>query len=90
MLLHFAEVVLWAVVFLLIPGITQVTTLEEEVYFTLTTFTTLGYGDITLGPHWRIMSGFTAMNGIMLFGWSTAMLFSLVQRLLERVLPSRK
>lgn len=44
------------------------------------TFTTLGYGDIVLGPEWRLLSGIEAINGIVLFGWSTAFLFAIVQR----------
>jgi voltage-gated potassium channel len=88
MLLHFAEVILWAMAYLLLTELPQLSTFEEAIYFSLTTYTTLGYGDITLGDHWRIMSGFEAMNGIMLFGWSTAMLFSVVQKILELIQPS--
>jgi hypothetical protein len=40
----------------------------------------LGYGGITLDPEWRVLSGLEAMNGILLFGWSTALLFAVVQR----------
>ena len=82
MLLHFVEIIVWAVVFMVIPDINQLTTLEESIYFSMVTYATLGYGDITLGPHWRIMSGFCAMDGILLFGWSTAMFFSAVQKIL--------
>lgn len=85
MILHFTEIALWAVVHLIIPEINQLSTLEEAIYYSMITYTTVGYGDITLGPAWRIMGGFEAMNGIMLFGWSTALLFSVVQKLLKRL-----
>lgn len=84
MILHFVEIALWAVVYLLVPEITQLSTLEEAIYYSMITFTTVGYGDITLGPAWRIMAGFEAMNGIMLFGWSTALLYTVVQKIIEK------
>jgi len=80
MLLHLFEILLWAVTYRLLPGITNLTNMSDAFYFSLVTFTTLGYGDIVLGPKWRLMSGMEAINGIVLFGWSTAFLFALVQR----------
>ncbi len=55
------------------------------VSFSTVTYTTLGYGDITLPPVWRVMSGFEAMNGILLFGWSTAMFYAVVQRIIAGI-----
>ena len=62
LLLHFVEVSIWALTYLSLPAIAQLRTLEQAVYFSLVTFTTLGYGDITLGPEWRVLSGLEAMN----------------------------
>ena len=78
--LHMVEVVVWAVTYRNLPGLDELKTLEEAIYFSLVTFTTLGYGEITLGPQWRLLSGLEAMNGILLAGWSTALLFAVVQR----------
>jgi len=80
--LQVVEVGLWAVTYLMIPKVGELRTFEEAVYFSTVTFTTLGYGDLTLSGHWRLLSGMEAMNGILLMGWSTAMLFAVVQRLL--------
>jgi len=80
LLLHFVEIVIWAVAYLLLPGVTELVSFEQALYFSLVTFTTLGYGDITLGHAWRVLSGVEAMTGILLFGWSTAMLFLVVQK----------
>jgi len=55
--------------------------LEVAVYFALVSFTTLGYGDIVLGTDWRILSGLIAANGLIVFGWSTAFMVGLVQKL---------
>lgn len=88
MILHFIEIVIWAIVFMIIPDVHQLQTFEQSIYFSMVTYATLGYGDITLGPYWRIMSGFEAMDGILLFGWSTAMFFSAVQKVFGQVKTS--
>lgn len=81
LLLHVVEIQIWAVTYLLIEPYEELTSFEAATYFSFVTFTTLGYGDITLAREaWRILSGVEALNGIMLAGWSTALLFAVVQR----------
>jgi voltage-gated potassium channel Kch len=63
----------------MLPGITEFDTIEKAIYFSLVTFTTLGYGDITISSANRILAGLEAINGILLIGWSTAYMFSVVQ-----------
>lgn len=77
MLAHTIEVWLWAFV-LMITG--AVTGLEPAVYFSLVSFTTLGFGDITLNTEWRLMSALIGANGFLLFGWSTAYMVEVVRR----------
>ena len=81
MLLHVVEILLWALAYLLfLPG-EHLGSFEEAAYFSVVTFTTLGYGDITLVEHdWRMLSGIEALVGILLVGWTTAFLFAVVQR----------
>ena len=80
MMLHVVEVVLWATADRLLPG-NHLDSFEKATYFSMVTFTTLGYGDITLADHqWRLLSGIEALNGILLVGWTTAFLFLVVQR----------
>ena len=72
---------MWAVFYLVITPVKEIGTFEEAVYFSAVTFTTLGYGDITLADHhWRLLSGAEALNGVLLAGWSTALLFAVFQR----------
>lgn len=78
--MHTLEAFAWAVAFFLVPETPQLKSFEEALYFSIVTFTTLGYGDITLGAPWRLLSGAEALNGILLAGWSTALLFTVVQR----------
>jgi hypothetical protein len=82
-LLFFASIVesaIWAATYVALGAIS---TFEQALYFSTVTFTTLGFGDITLAQDWRLLSSFQAANGTILFGWSTALVFAFVQRLLE-------
>lgn len=45
---------------------------ESALYFSATSFTTLGYGDVVLDPKWRLFGAIERANGLLLFGWSTA------------------
>jgi hypothetical protein len=53
---------------------------EPALYFSMVTFTTLGYGDVLLDDRWRLMASFEAANGIIIFGLSTAVVVAAVQR----------
>lgn len=66
-----AGVWLWALAFM---GLGVFTTLEESVYFSLVTFTTLGFGDVLLPKEWRLLAGMAAANGLLNFGLLTALL----------------
>ncbi len=78
---HYLDIVLWAVAYWYFAGEAEFANFESTVYFSSVTYTTLGYGDIVLTNKWRMVCGVEAMNGILLFGWSTALLFLLVQHL---------
>lgn len=54
---------------------------ESALYFSTVTYSTLGYGDLTLPKAWRILGAIEGANGIILLGWSTAFFISIVQRL---------
>ena len=79
LLLNFLEAIIWGFLYYVLPGITEFQTLEKAIYFSLVTFTSLGYGEITISSNNRILAGFEAMNGILLLGWSTTMMFSVMQ-----------
>ncbi len=77
--LHIIEILVWAIAFLVVaPG--ELESLETAFYFSAVTFTTLGYGDVTLSSEWRLLSGFEAIGGILLIGWTTAFMFAVLQR----------
>ena len=56
-------------------------TFEEALYFSTSTFTTVGFGDVVLGPDWRLFSAIESANGFLLIGWSTAFLVAVTARL---------
>lgn len=70
----------------------QLASFLESVYFSLITMTTVGYGDVTLSGNGRVTSGMQAALGIVLFGWTTAIIVMAVQavhiRPKESSLPS--
>ena len=57
--------------------------LEPALYFSVVSFTALGFGDVVLTPQWRLLSGMSAANGLLIFGLSTAFLVEFLSRLRE-------
>jgi len=74
------EAWLWALVYLYNPQITTIPDLETAFYFSMVTFTTLGYGDVVLTGHWRALASIQAANGVIIFGWTTALIFYFIQQ----------
>jgi len=81
--LHAAEIWLYAALYLVVGEIPD---FEDALYFSTSTYATIGYGDLVLSRAWRIVGAIEGVNGIILLGWSTAFFVSIVQRLgvLER------
>lgn len=75
---HTAQVWIWSSAFVLVGAIEDWNT---SVYFSLVTYTTLGYGDVVLGPALRIFAALAAVTGLFGFGISTAFLVSAMGRL---------
>ena len=76
--IHTVEIWLYAVVYVAIGAVTG---FETALYFSTTSFASIGYGDIVLDTHWRLVSAIEGVNGLILIGWSTAFLLSLMTRL---------
>ena len=76
---HAVEVIVWAITYFLVGAAPAGTDL---LYFAGVTFTTLGYGDVVPVVKWQILAPITAMNGVLLFGWSTAVIFEILRRAL--------
>jgi hypothetical protein len=76
---HLTQIALWAVA-LLMCG--EISTFEKAFYCSAENYTALGYGDIVLSERWRLLGPLEAINGLLLFGLSTAVMFAVMGRLI--------
>jgi hypothetical protein len=81
--LHSIEIWTWAGVYRWLGVFPD---FEQALYFSTSTYVTIGYGDLVLPAGSRILGAIEGASGIILIGWSTAFFFSIVDRLklLER------
>lgn len=82
---HTLEVFVWALTYSLVGAAPAD---SDMLYFAFVNYTTLGYGDITPLQAWRLTGPMTAMNGVLMFGWSTAVLFEVLRKTLEGAAPT--
>ena len=78
---HASEVIVWSLAYALVSAAPANTNLVD---FAFVNYTTLGYGDVTPVERWRLLGPMTAMNGVLLFGWSTAVIFAVMRRTMLR------
>jgi hypothetical protein len=71
------EAAMWAATYLWLGAIGN---FHDAMYFSTVTYTTLGYGDLTLDEGRRLLSAIQAANGIIMFGWTTAIIVAGVTR----------
>jgi len=76
-ILHGIEAAMWAVAYQLLGALADV---KSAMLYSLSSMTTYGHANVYLQPHWRLMGALEALNGIILFGLTTAFLFSTIQR----------
>ncbi len=74
---HVCEVIVWALAYAIVGAAPAG---ADRLYFAFVNYTTLGYGDVTPVARWRLLGPMTAMNGVLLFGWSTAVIFEVLRR----------
>jgi hypothetical protein len=82
MVAHVSEVLVWSIAYAVVGAAPADTDL---VYFAFVNYTTLGYGDVTPVGRWRLLGPMAAMNGVLLFGWSTAVIFEVLHRAMTPV-----
>jgi hypothetical protein len=78
---HTLEVLIWSLAYALVSAAPDGTNLVD---FAFVNYTTLGYGNVLPLDRWRLLGPMTAMNGVLMFGWSTALIFEVLQRTIER------
>jgi hypothetical protein len=77
---HTLEVLIWSSAYVLTNAVPEG---ADPVYFAFVNYTTLGYGDVIPTKAWRLFGPMTAMNGVLMFGWSTAVLFEVLRKTID-------
>ena len=78
LLLHLVEASAWAALYWLAGSLPDA---ETSFYFSLTSYTTVGYGDVVLPPDRRMLGPIEAATGILMFGWSTGVMAAAIHRI---------
>lgn len=81
LLLHLLQILVWAVCYQWNGCFPDFAT---SFYYSATSYSTVGYGDVNPPENWRILGAIEAVTGILMFGWSTGVLFSVVNHMQER------
>ncbi|MEO5715696.1 MAG: potassium channel family protein [Luteolibacter sp.] len=81
LLLHLLQILVWAACYDVNGCFPDFTT---SFYYSATSYSTVGYGDVNPPAGWRVLGAVEAVTGILMFGWSTGVLFSVVNHLLSR------
>ena len=77
---HLVAIGVWAVLFLLCGEFRAFSVAFDH---SAVNYTTLGYGDVTMTPSWKLFGPLEAANGVLMFGLSTALIFAVIQNMLR-------
>jgi hypothetical protein len=81
-LLHGLEAAIWALGFRWLKALPDK---RSAMLYSLNAMTTFGHAGMALDPHWELMGALEALNGLILFGLSTAFLFTIIQEVWARL-----
>ena len=74
---HYLEITIWAWFYF---ATDMIQNFKAAMYFSVQSYTTLGASNITLPGRWQGLGGFEALTAMLMFGWSTAMLVAVVNK----------
>ena len=74
--LHGIEGVAWAAAYRFLGAVPDA---KSAMLYSLNAMTTYGHEGDSLEPHWQMMGALEALNGMLLFGLTTAFLFAMIQ-----------
>jgi hypothetical protein len=77
---HLIQIAAWAAAFLIVG---EFSTFDTAFYYSAQSYTALGYGDIIVSERWRLLGPLESINGLLLFGLSTAVMFAVMSRLIR-------
>lgn len=73
--IHTSEIWLYAALYLVLHAAPD---FEQALYFSTVTYASIGYGDVLMAKPWRILGAIEGATGVIMLGWSTAFLVSLL------------
>jgi hypothetical protein len=76
--LHGIEGVAWAAAYIFVGAVPDA---KSAMLYSLNAMTTYGHESVSLEPHWQMMGALEALNGMLLFGLTTAFLFAMIQEI---------
>jgi hypothetical protein len=85
-ILHMVEIAIWAIFYFMRSLFAD---FETSLYFSTTSYTTIGYGDVVLPPAWRMLGGIEGVSGVLLCGLSTAFVFAIVNAMFQMRIQRR-
>src|SRR5262245_13520728 len=77
-ILHALEATIWAAAYRLLEALPDA---RRALLYSLSSMTTYGHANLYLTEHWQLMGAIEALNGIILFGLTTAFLFGTIVRI---------
>ncbi len=86
-LVHLVNIALWALLLCLCG---EFAGFEAAYYHSAGNYTSLGFGDIVMSTRWRLLGPLETIDGIVMFGISTAQIVALITRLIERRLKAKE
>jgi voltage-gated potassium channel len=78
LVLHLIEMAAWAAAY---ASANVLPDFETALYYSLKSYTTVGYGDVLPSASWRLLGPIEAAVGILMLGWSTSIIVAAVQRI---------
>lgn len=75
---HTIEIWVYAALYLMLGALGH---FEEALYFSTVTYASIGYGDVLMPHAWRVLGAIEGATGIIMLGWSTAFLVSLLSQM---------
>jgi hypothetical protein len=85
LVLHLAEMAIWAAAY---ASVGLFSDFETSLYYSLKSYTTVGYGDVLPAAQWRLLGPIEAAVGRLMLGWSTGVIVAAVQRIYDMRLES--
>jgi hypothetical protein len=77
LVLHLLEMICWAAAYTAAGVLPD---FETSLYYSVKSYTTVGYGDVLPSTSWRLLGPIEAAVGILMLGWSTGIIVAAVQR----------